>query len=51
MKILNIHCHYKVNISNGKADIYEKMVFLNSNSLRRVLLDKIWNCWRQIAYL
>jgi len=31
MKILNIHSHYKVNISNDKADINEKIVFLNSN--------------------
>jgi len=31
MNIQNIRTHYKVNISNDKGDIYEKIVFPNSN--------------------
>jgi len=27
--MLHIRSHYKVNTSNDKADIYEKIVFLN----------------------
>jgi len=30
MKNENVRCHYKVNISNEKSEIYEKIVFLNS---------------------
>jgi len=30
MNIFNINSHYKVNISNDKADIYDKIVFLTS---------------------
>jgi len=53
MKILNKRSHYKVNLSNDKADINDKIYkfYPQINILRNVLLVKICILCGQIACL